>query len=143
MQATERNDQVEVLVAPRERILRAITEQPAADRLRRVAQAVQRDVEAGNLCLGQELMKFVKQVGLSTTDVEDPGVRLEPIGRNQPFGHRFPAPVVFVSAVTVAPVAVPIVEFILFGFEHALNLVIHHAREIVPLGFLVQRSHEI
>ena len=49
VQGAERDDEIEVLVAPRIRILRTVAEQIGANRLRRVGEAVLRDVEAGDV----------------------------------------------------------------------------------------------
>src|SRR5262249_42450473 len=50
---------------------------------------------------------------------------------------------VAVAAVTVAPVAVPIIGLVFLGLEHAMDFVVHHARDIVALGHLVEGRDDV
>ena len=132
------------LVAERIAVLRAIAEQIRLDLLARIGEAVLRDVEAGDLQLGQELLHLVEQERLAAADVENLGSVLEPVDVDQRLRHRRPAAVdELVAAVAVAAVAVPVVELVFLRLQHAVDLVVDHARQVVALGRLMQRRHDV
>src|SRR3989338_5679418 len=58
-------------------------------------------------------------------------------------GGGFPAAVIFVSAVSVPSIAVPIIKFIFLGLQHTMNFVIHHAGQIISFSSFVQRCHDL
>ena len=90
--------------------------------------------------LGKQLLQLVEQVSLAATHVQNPGVGLEVVNGNQLLGHHFPAAVILVAAVTVAAIAVSVVELVLSGLDHAVDFVVHHPADIIPLGFFVKRG---
>src|ERR1043166_1107581 len=55
VEASERDDEVEVLIAPRIAILRAIAHQVRPDRFGRVGETVARDIEADDFRVGKQL----------------------------------------------------------------------------------------
>ena len=57
VQTAQRDDEVEMFIAPRIRILRTVTNQVRANRLRRGREAVTRNVEANQLGLRQKLLR--------------------------------------------------------------------------------------
>src|SRR5262249_34935681 len=103
-----------------------------------------RYVETHNLGVRQQLLELVEQVSLAATDVEDPGVALESVDIDQFLrGWRPVSLDEAIAAVAVAPVAVPIVGLVLLGLQHAMHLVVDHAREVVALGRAVHRGHDV
>ena len=59
-------------------------------------------------------------------------------------GNGFPAASkIFVSTIAEAPVAIPVVELIFLGFEHAGDFVIDHASKDIAVGGFVKRSDEM
>src|SRR5438132_1513609 len=62
--------------------------------------------------------------------------------RDELLRDRPPAAVVAVAAVAVPAVAVPVVELVLLRLQHALDLVVHHPRDVVTRSSAVQRREE-
>src|SRR5262247_1703200 len=79
MQGAKRDDEIEMLVAPRIGILCTVPEQIGANGFRRVAEPVLRDVEPGDVRLGKQLLQLVQEMRLAATHVENTGVRAEPV----------------------------------------------------------------
>ncbi len=109
-----------------------------------VREPVTRDVEADELGLGQQQLELVQQKALAAADVEDANLALEAVQIDQRLRDRLPAALdVAIAAIAVAPVAVPVVGLVFLGLEHAVDLLVHHAADIVPLGHLVQRGDDV
>src|ERR1700734_749834 len=144
VQAAERDHQIERAVAVRIAVLGAIAEQIRLDLVAGLGEAVFRDVEAGDLEPGQDLLHLVEQERLAAADVEHARSVLEPIDVDQGLRHRFPAAVdELVAAVAVTAVAVPVIELVFLGLHHAMGFVVVHARQVIALRRLVQRGDDV
>lgn len=143
VQGAERDHQIEMFVTERIAVLSAIAEQIGLDVIASFGEAVLGNIESGDLQVGQDLFHFVEQEGLAATDVENLRPVLEAVDVDQGFRDRGPTALnELVPAVSVAAVAVPIVEFVFLRLHHAVDLVVHHPRQVIPLGRLVERRHD-
>ncbi len=89
-------------------------------------------------------MHFVKEKSFSTADIKHARTGFEPVGIDKSLGNRFPAASkIFVSTVAEPTVAVPVVELIFLGFEHACDFVIDHASKDIAVGGFVKWSDEM
>src|SRR5207302_7644500 len=76
--------------------------------------------------------------------IENAHLALEPVQVDQPLRHRRPPALdIAIAAIAVAAVAVPVIALIFFRLEHAMDLLVHHPRHVVPRGRAVQRRHKI
>src|SRR5262245_20204109 len=80
---------------------------------------------------------------LAATNVENTGVRAEPVVVDQLLCDDLPAPIVAVAAVAVPAVAVPVIHLVFFRLEHAVDLVVHHTGKVVALGPLVKWGDDV
>ena len=102
------------------------------------------NVEPNDFESGFEELEFVKEESFTATDIKDAGACLEPIGVDKSLGDWFPpAGEIFLAAVAEASVAVPVVEFVFLGLEHAGDFVINHASENIACGGFVKGSDEV
>ena len=101
-------------------------------------EAVLGDVEPDDFESGLEELHFVEEKAFSATDIEDARTGFEAVSVDESLGNRLPsARKVFVAAIAETAVAIPVVEFVFLGFEHAGDLVVDHAGEdIAGCGFM-------
>src|SRR6185437_15965355 len=136
--------EIEVFVAERVGILRPVPKEMISDFLFSVCQPMSRDVEAENLGIGQKSLQLVEQMSLATADIKNLSISLQPINIYQRLGGIPPTALdISIAPIAVAPIAIPVIEFILLGLYHADDLVVHHAANVVALGLLVQRRNDI
>src|SRR6266852_1929059 len=82
-------------------------------------------------------------MSLPAANVEDPGVRTEIVVIDQGLRDRFPASVIAIAAVAVPAVTVPVVDLVFLRLQHAMDLAVHHARQIIALRLSVKRRHHL
>src|SRR5262249_43069625 len=109
--------------------------------IRRVGETMDRDVKSGDVRSRQQLRQLVQEVSFPAADIENARSRAEVVMIDQRPSDSFPASIVPVPAVPISPVAIPVVALVFFCFPHAVDLVVHHARQIIALGPLVKRCH--
>lgn len=134
----EGDDEVEGLVLEGIGILGAMQEEVGAEFWVAAGEAVFGDIEPDDFQSGFEELHFVKEEAFSAADIEDARTGFESVGVDEGLGYGFPAACkVFVASVSEAAVAVPVIEFVFLGLEHAGDLVIDHAGEdIADSGFM-------
>ena len=77
---------------------------------------------------------------LTAADIQDLALLLSPYCLISLSATGFPSPVVFVAAIAIAAVTVPIIGLILLGLEHAMDFIIHHAVDILSLSLLCEAA---
>src|ERR1700677_1237674 len=94
-------------------ILCAIAEKKRFDFVACLGEPVMRHIKAGDFKLWQDLFHLVEKKSLAAADIQHFRAVLQAVNINEGLGHRLPAALdELVSAVAVAPVAVPIIEFV-------------------------------
>jgi len=101
-------------------------------------EAMLGDVEPDDFEFGFEELHFVKEKTFSATDIENARTGFEAVSVDEGLGNRLPSPgKVFVAAIAETAVAIPVIEFVFLGLEHAGDLVVDHACEdIAGSGFM-------
>ena len=88
--------------------------------------------------------ELVQEKALAAADIEDAIAGLQAVVLGHGFGDRQPAAVVPVAAVSVLPLAVPVVLAVLLGDLRAVGLVVlDDTADIVALGPVMQGADEI
>jgi hypothetical protein len=134
----EGDDEIEGFVLEGIGILGAVEEEVGLELGMDAGEAVLGDVEPDDFESGLEELHFVKEKTFSATDIEDARTGFEAVGVDEGLGNRLPSPgKVFVAAIAETAVAIPVIEFVFLGLEHAGDLVVDHAGEdIAGCGFM-------
>ena len=132
------DDEIEGFVLEGIWILGAVEEKVSLELGMDAGETVLGDVEPDDFESGFEELHFVKEKGFSAADIENARTGFEAVGVDEGLGDRLPsAGKVFVAAVAETAVAIPVVEFVFLGLEHAGDLVVDHAGEdIAGRGFM-------
>src|SRR2546421_11366340 len=102
------------------------------------------DIDAPQPRAWLEKLHLEKEKPFAASYVENARTGFEPIVCDERFCARFPpSGKVIVAAVAVAPIAVPIILLVFLRLEHAMDFVVHHPRQVIALGALMQRGNEI
>jgi hypothetical protein len=138
VESGEGDDEIERFVLEGIWILRAVEEEVGFEFRMDAGKAMLGDVEPDDFESGLEELEFIKEKTFSATDIEDARTGFEAVSVDEGLGNRLPSPgKVFVAAIAETAVAIPVVEFVFFGLEHAGDLVVDHAGEhIAGSGFM-------
>jgi hypothetical protein len=132
------DDEIEGFVLEGIWVLGAVEEKVGLELGMDAGETVLGDVEPDDFESGFEELHFVKEKGFSAADIENARTGFKAVGVDEGLGDRLPATgEVFVAAIAETAVAIPIVEFVFLGLEHAGDLVVDHAGEdIASRGFM-------
>lgn len=140
----EGDDEIEGFVLEGIWILGAVQEDVGLEFRMHTGKAVFGDIESDDLKPGLEELHFIKEKAFSASDIEHARTGFEPVSVDESLGNGFPsAGKIFVSTVAETPVAIPVVELIFLGLEHAGDFVIDHAGENIAGGGFVEGGYKI
>ncbi len=89
-------------------------------------------------------MHFVKEKAFPASDIKHARTGFEPVGVDESLGNGFPAASeILVTTVAEPTVAIPVIEFIFLGLQHAGNLVVDHPSDNIAVGGFVKWSYKM
>ena len=140
----EGDDEVEGFVLEGIGILGAVQEKVGLELGMHAGEAVFGDVKSDDLKSGLEELHFVKEKAFPASDIEHARTGFEPVGVDESLGNGFPAASeILVTTVAEPTVAIPVIELIFLGLQHAGNLVVDHPSDNIAVGGFVKWRNEM